>query len=500
MSKIAREVLASVLVVISVLGPTGTSVAAGNLRDKGLVDMGAEYAWSVGFTGKGAVIAIIDTGIDPDSSYIAGQVIDGYCVVAQNIPESCSNGSKEMVGLAAANRIRDTDEHGMGMAGLVAGLPSASAPGGIAPEAKVIMLQAHGGDVEVLKALQQVLKFREKYNIVAVSMSFGRTAYEGASRRDFFGPCDEVRSLQEMKSVLTELRRKGVMPFAAAGNVSSKNDHLNQAPACLSAVVDIGATNTQNEVATYVTAAEKIELLAPDYVVTETNSGFRVMSGTSVATPLAAGAYALMRQAYPRLNPEEILDLLKRSGTPIADPYISSKPLVNLKGAIELAGGASAGDPSGTSRPLICDAALKGTELKWVKNVKYIKVKISSNCDTKISIAANGQVIKEQSVNGIRTVTAKVDTQQVMNISVSSDGFTIHEIKFPDLKVDWKRVNSKTIKVVAGASSFGEIKLGSKVVWRGILNPKGTLVSIPSNTGKTAVIYVNGFERHRFSD
>lgn len=484
--------------VVGLLGATLPAAADNNFRDAGLVEVGAEYAWSQGFTGKGAVVAIIDTGVNPSSQYTAGQIIDGYCVVAPWVNEVCADGTKELTGLAAANRVRESDEHGLGMAGLVAGNPSSEAPGGIAPDAKVIMLQAHGGDVEVIKALRQVLKFREKYNVVAVSMSFGRPANDGASRKDIFRPCDEMPSLQEMKVVFRELRAKGVMPFAAAGNVASKANDLNQSPACLSEVVDVGATNRTNEISTYVTAAEKIELLAPDYVVTETNTGFRSMSGTSVATPLVAGAYALMRQAYPKLNPEETLLLLKASGKRIADPYISDKPLIDLKSAIALAGGPEAGDPTGETRPFVCEPQLKTLEMKWLNSVKYIKVTISGGCDNKVAVLVNGTVIKSQKISTGGTVTAKVTAQEVHKIEVTADGFTLHENSFLNLWVEWKRLDSNSIKVTAAATSFGEVRLGSKVIWRGVLNPKGAKVRLPLQIGKTASIFVNGVLRSSF--
>jgi len=71
--------------------------------------------------------------------------------------------------------------------------------------------------------------------------------------------------------------------------------------------------------------ADWIDLAAPGVGITSTVpvSGsilYGTWSGTSMATPFAAGAAALLRQRLPDAQPQEIADILVGTGTNL-DPY-----------------------------------------------------------------------------------------------------------------------------------------------------------------------------------
>jgi hypothetical protein len=62
-----------------------------------------------------------------------------------------------------------------------------------------------------------------------------------------------------------------------------------------------------------------VDLLAPGSSITSsiTGGGFEVKSGTSMATPHVAGAWAILKQLIPVASVTQVLDALSTSGTPV---------------------------------------------------------------------------------------------------------------------------------------------------------------------------------------
>jgi subtilisin family serine protease len=75
----------------------------------------------------------------------------------------------------------------------------------------------------------------------------------------------------------------------------------------------------------------KVELLAPDYAKSADTVGYLQAGGTSAAAPLAAGSYALLRQAFPKHSAEQVLTAMKVSGKPIDDVIRQDIPMVDLR-------------------------------------------------------------------------------------------------------------------------------------------------------------------------
>ena len=330
MKRISAFLLVVLLVIPTQAGATVAEPAydAVNLSD----------AWNLGYKGAGATVAIIDQGVNLDHPYFKDKIIDGYCYVEVTSSLRCPNGTREQAGAAAASQrkigsIYLTDEdHGNMVAGLVAGNPTAEAPGGVAPDAKILMANVDLTLNGILAALRYIKERREALNIVALSMSWG--GYFTEIPRSWL-QCDTNPQLAELATLLTDLRNAGVMPFASAGNTPTLEVATSVFPSCLKDVVAVASVNNKNEISWYVTMSNKVELLAPDYATSANTFSYIQSSGTSAAAPVVAGSYAILRQAFPTRTPEQILSAMKSSGTKINDVIRKNIPLVNLKAAIE---------------------------------------------------------------------------------------------------------------------------------------------------------------------
>jgi subtilisin family serine protease len=314
-----------------------------------------QQIWAKGFRGEGVTVAVIDQGVNLTHEYFAGQIIDGICVYQNTSQNLCPNGTKYQTGIQAASQrfdkgvIVSSENHGNMVAGLIAGKPNDQAPGGIAPNSKILMANTDLSLASIISALNYIYDNREKYNIVAVSMSFGVT---GGALREYILNCNLNPDFAQLKATLAKLRAVGIMPFAASGNGYILNEVTASAPTCLSDVVTIGAIDAQNKVSIYSTMNSKVELLGTDYAKSATTVGYQTAGGTSAATPVVAASYALLRQAYPTASAQLVLDAMKQSGRLVDDVVRKQIPVVDLVGAFNALAGSTV-IPTPTSSPVV---------------------------------------------------------------------------------------------------------------------------------------------------
>ena len=337
---------------IALLAATGFAPAANAaVAEPAFNAVNASALWDRGFDGTGSSIAFIDQGVNLTHEYFQGEVVDGYCLYASFTQNFCPNGQKTQTGIGAASqRIVNNfpvmnENHGNMVAGIAAGKPNSVAPGGIAPGAKIVMANIDLTLEGITAAAQYILDRADANNTVALSLSFGGLFQE--IPRSWL-KCDDNPALAGLASVFKQLRDKGIITFASAGNTPTLDIATAVFPSCLKEVVAVGSVNQQGQISWYVTMSQKLELLAPDYAISANTTGYLTSNGTSAAAPLAAGAFTLLRQAFPNASSEAILSAMKASGTKVDDVLRKQIPMVNLAAAYtQLASGTVTPSPTG---------------------------------------------------------------------------------------------------------------------------------------------------------
>ena len=280
---------------------------------------GVDTVWAdTGYDGAGSSVAIIDTGIDgahaslddldDDNSTDDPKVIAFYDPV--NNP-SLTNGTEVFP--------YDDQGHGSHCAGTTAGT---GAPNyehiGMAPQAflvgvKVLDAGGSGSFATVMAGMEWTVENRYKFNIRGASMSLGGPGLaEWASSDD-----DSVnRYANEMMSA-------GIAIFIAAGNngVSAQIG----TPGSAEDAITVGALDKNTAIAIYSSQGPteegrvkpNIAYVGSNVMSVAFNTGdqYTDMSGTSMATPGAAGVAALMYQANPDLSPFDIKNIMQETAT-----------------------------------------------------------------------------------------------------------------------------------------------------------------------------------------
>jgi serine protease len=122
-----------------------------------------------------------------------------------------------------------------------------------------------------------------------------------------WGSNTRSESEQEVMNKVVEL---GAVVVSAAGNNGLYESFY---PAAYNGVMSVSAINDNNQKAGFSNYNETIDVAAPgvDILATVPNNNYQMMDGTSMASPVAAGVMALVRNKFPEYNPLQAIEHLK---------------------------------------------------------------------------------------------------------------------------------------------------------------------------------------------
>ncbi len=274
--------------------------------DESVPQIGAPQAWENGYAGAGAVIAILDTGVDATHPDLSGQV-----VAEQNF--SMSDDTVDRFG------------HGTHVASIAAGTGAASDGGfrGVAPEARLIsgkVLDDYGSGQmsDVIAGMEWAVE--QGADVVNLSLSSE--------------PTDGQDPAALAVDRLTE--ESGVLFVTSAGNAGPGRETV-ASPATANAALAVGAVDGDDVLAPFSSrgprltdGAVKPEITAPGVEITAARSTtlgdggvgepsddpYLALDGTSMAAPHVAGAAAILAGQHPDWSASQLRAVLMSTAAP----------------------------------------------------------------------------------------------------------------------------------------------------------------------------------------
>lgn len=279
--------------------------------------IGADILHDRGVTGEGVVVAVLDTGIDTDHSDLSDDLVGEKCFLDNNGAidgfGACPNGSDRQTGVGSAE---DDTGHGTHVSGIITSRGTVSSIGS-APDAGILAYKVIDRFnrfyyfSEIVAALDDIIINHPEVSVVNMSLStFAR----------FNGDCDNATAwAMAGAAAINTLRSNGVVSFASSGNNSSGTQM--GAPACLSNVLSVGATLNDDTVASFSNSNSGTDIMAPGVGITSSwrYNGTATLSGTSMASPHAAGCAALLIESGVATTPDEIEAFLEASPVRVTD-------------------------------------------------------------------------------------------------------------------------------------------------------------------------------------
>lgn len=342
----------------------------------GLAQINAADAYALGFSGKGVLVAVVDSGIDLTHPEFAGRLSPLSRNFGFDLPDP--------------NDIldRDTTSHGTHVAGTIAAAKDGRGMHGVAYDAEILALRAitpSGGDTAA------AIRYASEQGAKVLNGSYGPvypslTLPDGSPNPDYSLVPIQPYGIDGTSAEVSAIRQAGaadmVMVFAAGneredqpviarnptgaafypairpenadknlyvfldGNgdqVSSNGlDYSDLQPYTI-AVVAVDRDRKIASFSNYCGIAAAWCLAAPGVgilsTVTPANGSsptepYNLSSGTSMAAPHVAGAAALVREAFPFMTAPQVVQSILTTATDLGSPEIYGWGLLNAGKAV----------------------------------------------------------------------------------------------------------------------------------------------------------------------
>ncbi len=169
-----------------------------------------EFKNQTGLTGKGVIIGIIDSGIDPKHPAFAGRILHIWDQTLPGPGVTEGGYGAEFTG-AQLTISQDTSGHGTHVAGIAAGADATY--GGVAPEAELVVVKSDLQDAHVADAVRYIFRIARELGCPAVvNLSLG-------------GHADAHDGSDSLSKVIDAETGPGRIVCCAAGNEGNYNIH-----------------------------------------------------------------------------------------------------------------------------------------------------------------------------------------------------------------------------------------------------------------------------------
>lgn len=284
-------------------------------------------------TGKGQKVAVIDTGVSPHA-YLGDRLEGGGDYVIES-----------------EQGLKDCDGHGTEVAGIIAANPNDDSIGfrGIAPDARILSIRQSSGNYEFKNPADNstttagnlgtlakaIVRAANSPGVTVINMSVDSCRPASA------GPIAEPER-QVQAALRYAVEERDIVAVASAGNLPEgvcktqnspdpKNPTQIVIPPWFSKyVLSVAAMGAQGDVAEFSMTGPWVSVAAPGTEIisldpananglanqtVDDKGNAQPIQGTSFAAPYVAGLAALVRQRYPNLTADQVMNRIKSTAS-----------------------------------------------------------------------------------------------------------------------------------------------------------------------------------------
>lgn len=291
-----------------------------------LKEIQAFEAWDITQGGSNIVVAVLDSGFDLGHDEIKNKIHKPFDV------------SKLAVLQTYTNKI---GQHGTHVASLSIGESNNnSGLSGVAPKCKLMPIKVgdDNGQIASSYIIDGVLyAIKNGAHVINISIGaslpgLGNLPQHIQEQIASNTAIDEGEFWNEL-FLIAEAKNVTIVLAAGNDNVLAKIDPMKRSQN----VIIVGASNERNEIAGFSNYGQLVTITAPGTKILSATNGntYEVLEGTSMASPIVAGACALMKSVKPNIKSSEILEIFKVSGKACNSGNQPIGPILQLHNALK---------------------------------------------------------------------------------------------------------------------------------------------------------------------
>lgn len=335
---------------------TANNIAKGRTSDDFLKEINASSAWARGYTGKGSLILIIDSGINANHKEFLGSI-----AYQRNFINS-RFGMADQVG------------HGTGLAGIAAANWDGVGMAGVAPDASLAIAKVTDNTAFNFSQARNALVWGNEIGATVANIS-ANFAFDTTYRNNFYRLTDGTYGNRDVRYVGRYYGGENPYVWASAlgremvlvNSAGNSGFAYPQMPSNMATATDAngnlilggrmiiaGAWDTDRDaIASYSNRAGHIcvnvqnnacadkyrtsdfYIMAPgtEFTAAKTGDGYVIQSGTSQAAAVVSGSVAVIAQQWPQMKGENIVKLLMTTANKNINGY---NPDIHGQGLLDL--------------------------------------------------------------------------------------------------------------------------------------------------------------------
>jgi len=244
--------------------------------------------------GEDSIVFVVDTGLNAHSDF------DGRVLPGRNFARHTST-------FVDPTDTSDCQGHGTHVASTAAGTGYGVATSAQIVPVRVLDCTGSGSVGAIITALDWIRSYTMDGRRGVVNMSLGGNASDA------------------LDAAVANLVNAGFVVVVAAGNDGGdldpfQRDACNHSPARVPAAITVGASDITDARAFFSNSGTCLDLFAPGLDITaaayDSYSDTDVKSGTSMASPHAAGAAAIVLTSYPTASPAQVAEYMRNDAIP----------------------------------------------------------------------------------------------------------------------------------------------------------------------------------------